>query len=309
MANVYNGVIIFAAEPIHVYGEAFMKSIKTFVVLTWVLSSLLLFSSSEAATPGIARWAKSVVAGTNSSAFSSVTRDSAGNIYAVGTIAGTESYDFGNGVTVAGTASGSNVSNVVLVKYNSSGTAQWAKSVVAGADGSRFTSVILDSAGNIYTVGYIEGSGSYDFGNGATVAGRAPGLVLVKYNSSGAAQWAKSVVAGTNNSSFYSVTLDSAGNIYAAGEIDGAGSYDFGNGVTVAGTCTGGSGGFGNVVLVKYNSSGNAQWAKSVVAGTGRSGFFSVTLDSSGNIYAIGVACRNNTKVTRRAARPFQISD
>ncbi|HPY87906.1 MAG TPA: hypothetical protein PLG34_07975, partial [Spirochaetota bacterium] len=156
------------------------------------------------------------------------------------------------------------------VKYDSSGTALWAKSVTAGTSESRFNSVAVDSSGNVYAAGYQ----SYPSSN----------VVLVKYDSSGTALWAKSVTAGDSYSLFNSVAVDSSGNVYAAGWQYGTGSFTYGAGVSVAGSYADGS----NVVLVKYDSSGNALWAKSVTAGTDVSSFSSVAVDSSGNVYAAG---------------------
>ncbi|GHV96226.1 hypothetical protein AGMMS50293_25460 [Spirochaetia bacterium] len=230
---------------------------------------------------GTAQWAKSVSGGSYESRFTSVAVDSAGNVYAAGYQYRTGSYDYGNGVTVQGTYSGS---NVVLVKYNSGGTAQWAKSVSTGSFISHFTSVAVDSAGNVYAAGYQFGTDSYTYGPGITAAGTgSSNVVLVKYNSGGTAQWAKSVSAGSSNSIFESVAVDSAGNVYATGYQNGTGSYDYGNGKTVQGTNSG-----ANVVLVKYNSGGTAQWAKSVSGGSSESRFTSVAVDSAGYVYAAG---------------------
>lgn len=46
---------------------------------------------------------------------------------------------------------------------------------------------------------------------------------------------------------FSAVAVDGSGHVFAAGEITGASVYDFGNGVTVAGSYPSG----GNAVLVK----------------------------------------------------------
>ncbi|HNZ27879.1 MAG TPA: hypothetical protein PKK13_11710 [Spirochaetota bacterium] len=232
---------------------------------------------------GTALWAKSVTAGNDTSYFSSVAVDSSGNVYAAGYQCGTESYTYGEGVSVAGTYS---YNNVVLVKYNSSGTALWARSVTAGNNYSEFNSVAVDSSGNVYAAGYQRGAGSYTYGEGVSVAGSYSygyNVVLVKYNSSGTALWARSVTAGNYISEFNSVAVDSSGNIYAAGYQRDTGSYNYGEGVRVAGT-----GCYESVVLVKYDSSGNALWAKSVTAGTSSSSFSSVAVDSSGNVYAAG---------------------
>jgi len=229
-----------------------------------------------------ALWAKSVTAGTSYSQFYSVAVDSSGNVYAAGYQKGTGSFTYGEGVSVAGTNSSW---NVVLVKYNSSGNALWAKSITAGTSLSEFNSVAVDSSGNVYAAGRQNRTGSFTYGPGVSVAGSyadGDNVVLVKYNSSGTALWAKSVTAGNDYSEFNSVAVDSSGNVYAAGYQEGMGSYTYGEGVSVAGT------GLGNVVLVKYNSTGTALWAKSVTAGNNYSRFSSVAVDSSGNVYAAG---------------------
>jgi hypothetical protein len=232
---------------------------------------------------GLAQWAQTV-AGSNQSAFSSVSVASDGSVYAAGYIYGTGTYNFG-GQTVAGTYTGS---NIVLVKYNSNGVAQWAQTVAAGSNVSSFSSVSVASDGSVYAAGNIYGTGTYNFGNGVTAAGPTNGynLVLVKYNSSGVAQWAQTVTAGNNESSFNSVSVASDGlSVYAAGYIAGTGTFNFGNSVISAGTYTDG----GSVALVKYNSSGVAQWAQTVTAGsTSSENLFGVSAASDGSVYAVG---------------------
>ena len=225
--------------------------------------------------------------------------DSSGNVYAAGYVSGASgAVDFGNGVTVT---KSDTFLNAVLVKYDSSGIAQWARTVTAGSSDSSFSSVAVDTSGNVYVAGEIDGTGIYEFGNSVTAKGTAisvgllnpaGNVVLAKYNFSGIAQWAQTVTAGSPDSSFSSVAVDSSGNVYAAGSIGGPETYDFGNGVTATGTL--GSGAFaglagpGYVVLIKYNTSGIAQWAQTVTTGGPNSIFDSVAVDSSGNVYAAG---------------------
>jgi hypothetical protein len=259
--------------------------LSTKITNTFVTSLLFLFSlsfSSIASATSDPLWAKSVTAGADYSFFNSIAVDSAGNTYAVGDVIGTGTFNFGDGVTATGKYSGN---NIILVKYDSNGKAQWAKSVTDGPNNSVFNSVAVDSAGNIYAAGWITGTGTYNF-DGATATGTYGGnnIVLVKYNNNGQTQWAKSVTAGTSVSIFNSIAVDSAGNIYAAGWISGAGTYNFGGIVSTHGTFAGGV----NIVLVKYDNNGDAQWANSVTSGTNASIFYSVALDSVGNIYAVG---------------------
>lgn len=232
---------------------------------------------------GVAQWAKSVTAGAGDTIFNSVAVDSSGNVYAAGYQMGTGTYTYGTGISATGPVSGA---NVALVKYNAAGVAQWAKSVTVGASGSIFNSVAVDSSGNVYAAGQQIGTGAYTYDTGISATGTSSTLnaVLVKYNSGGTAQWAKTVSTGTSDSVFYSLAVDSSGNLSVVGSQDNSGTYTYGTGVSAAGSSN-----TLNAVLVKYSAAGVAQWAKSVTAiGTNSSVFKSVASDSSGNFYAAG---------------------
>jgi len=242
---------------------------------------------------GYAQWAKILNSGSNFPNFHSITIDASGNLYIIGFQKGTDIHDYGNGVTAQGTcvwttnSYGFNISgfNATLVKYNSDGIAQWARTISSGTQNSSFSSVIIDSSGNLYAVGYQDGTDIYDYGNGVTAQGTSGGAnaLLVKYSSDGVTQWARTISSGTQNSSFSSVIIDSSGNLYAVGTQRGTDIYDYGNGVTAQGT----SGGT-NALLVKYSSDGVTQWARTISSGTQNSSFSSVTINSSGNLYAVG---------------------
>ena len=247
------------------------------------LTGLFPLEKAYAATEGDALWARSTVVGPSDSQFESIITDSTGNIYASGYIYGTGQYDFGNGVTVTG---GYTTNNAVLVKYNSEGVAQWAKTVEVGPNKSILYDVAVDSSNNIYISGYIYGTGQFDFGNGVTVTGNSTGnnVLIVKYNSSGVTQWARSTILATITSVFSSINIDSWGNLYASGNVYGIGESDFGNSVTVQSNYTGAS-----VLLAKYSSEGVIEWAKTVEVGPNRSQFYEEAIDSLGNIYAAGL--------------------
>jgi len=287
-ASDFEGVSVASDGSVYAAGDIYGLSTGVTATYDFGNSVISLVTSTSSVlvkynSSGLAQWAQTV-AGSNQSAFSSVSVASDGSVYAAGYIYGTGTYNFG-GQTVAGTYTGS---NIVLVKYNSNGVAQWAQTVAAGSNVSSFSSVSVASDGSVYAAGNIYGTGTYNFGNGVTAAGptNGPNIVLVKYSSTGLAQWARTV-AGSNESSFNGVSVASDGlSVYAAGYIAGTGTYDFGNNVISAGTYTNG----GSVVLVKYDSSsGLAQWAQTVTAGPGDSLFTSVsTVASDGSVYAAG---------------------
>ena len=173
-------------------------------------------------------------------------------MYAAGYIHGTGTYDFGNGIT---TAAATTAYNIALVKYSSSGEAQWAQTVTAGHRGTYFTSVSVALDGSVYAAGYIHeddvNTGLYNFGNGVTVSSTSPlsdNLILVKYSSSGVAQRAQAVTSGVYDSRFNSVSVASDGSVYTAGYIYGTGTFNFGNSITASGPVSN----VFNVLLVKY---------------------------------------------------------
>jgi hypothetical protein len=139
---------------------------------------------------------------------------------------------------------------MVLVKYNSTGVAQWAQTVTAGSTSSEnLFGVSAASDGSVYAAGYIDGSGTFNFGNSVTAIGAYAGenVVLVKYDSTGVASWAQTVTAANNASFFAGVSVASSGYVYAAGDIAGSGTFNFGNGATATVT-----NGVGNCILVGY---------------------------------------------------------
>jgi ABC-type amino acid transport substrate-binding protein len=241
-----------------------------------------------------AQWARSVMAADDQSFFSSVATDSAGNVYAAGEIRGKDTIFFGNNVSAAGTDKDG---NALLVKYNSSGVAQWARSMTAGSAFSSYSSVATDGSGNVYAAGTIYGAGVFSFGNDVSVLGsdKDGNALLVKYNGAGDAQWARSVRASSAYSRYASVAVDGAGNVYAAGSINGTGVFSFGDKVSARGTAAdisveANSVPGMNAILVKYSTSGTALWARTVTAGSGQSSLYAVAADGMGNIYATGEA-------------------
>jgi hypothetical protein len=244
---------------------------------------------------GNTQWAISLSSGPNSSSvFSSVAVANNGvypGVYAVGSITGTSEFDFGNSKKVTGKYSDK---NIVVVNYDFDGKTLWANTVTTGPDSSEFYSVAagIDCA---YVAGYINGSVQFDFGNSKTARGlydSGANIVLVKYDSSGFTQWAKTVASISpqiNSSQFNSVAVGSDG-IYAAGYISGISEYNFG-GATAHGGYTIGN----NTLLVKYDpTDGSAMWARAVSIGPGESVFNSVTVGSNG-VYTAGYITGNST--------------
>ena len=175
-----------------------------------------------------------------------VTTDTSGNVYVTGSSLGSG----GTGLDFA------------TVKYNSSGTQQWASRYngTAGGDDIAYA-IAVDGSGNVYVTGSSLGSG----GTGLDYA-------TVKYNSSGTQQWAAiyNGPAGSNDIA-YAIAVDGSGNVYVTGSSLGSG----GTGLDYA--------------TVKYNSSGTQQWASRYNGTAGGDDIaYAIAVDGSGNVYVTG---------------------
>ena len=209
-----------------------------------------------------------------------VANDSSGNVYVVGLYRSDNAYDLGNGVSLP--ASLVQNSTGYIIKYNSSGTPQWANTFEPPSPGTQFTSgesVATDSNGNVYVTGrwvyYV------NFGNSITLTGSGQtDAFIVKFNGSGVAQWAKPI-SGSSDSYPYGIATDSSGNVYTVGYYSSTTSIDLGNSVTLS--ASNGSDAF----LVKHNTDGVAQWVINIDT-SGTCLLKAVTTDSGGNVFVTG---------------------
>jgi len=218
-----------------------------------------------------------------------------------------------SGLVVAGYTEsfGAGYDDLFLVKFNSSGSVQWAKAV--GGTGYDYGySVVQTSDSGFVVAGY-----TYSFGAGSG------DLFLVKFNSSGSVQWAKAVggtgwdyghsVIQTSDSGLvvvgltmsygvlyhaiicdlFLVKFNSSGSVQWAKAVGGT-NLDFGesvietsdSGLVVAGyTGSYGAGG-DNLFIVKFNSSGSVQWAKAVGGTSGDYGNSVIQTSDSGFVVA-----------------------
>jgi len=220
---------------------------------------------------GIVQWAKSAI-GTSNDWGKSVTVDAIGNAYVTGYFRSpTITFD-----SYTLTNSGSYLGEIFLVKYSTSGNVLWAKSA-GGPNSDEGTSIALDALGNLYMTGYFE-SPAITFGTFTLTNSKYFAMFLVKYDTSGNVQWAKSGI-GENQDWGRSVALDAIGNAYVTGNFQSPtltfGSYTLTNN------------GLGDVFLVKYDASGNVLWAKSAGGTTDDLGL-SVATDAMSNAYVTG---------------------
>ncbi|NOS86580.1 MAG: T9SS type A sorting domain-containing protein [Ignavibacteria bacterium] len=222
-------------------------------------------------------------------------------------------YDASSNVYVTGSSmgSGSNL-DFATVKYNSSGAEQWAVRYNGPANFIDIgNAVAVDGAGSVYVTGLSAGTTSFtDF-------------ATIKYNSAGQEQWAVRYNGPSNGTDeAFSVAVDGSGNVYVTGQSLSGTNYDFAtikynsagvqqwvsryNGpqnsidnpavVRVDGSgnvyVTGGSTGSGSgldFATVKYNSTGQEQWAVRY-NGTNNADDIpsAMFVDAAGNVFVTG---------------------
>ncbi len=153
---------------------------------------------------GTKQWSK-IWGSANDDYGEKVSVNSEGNIY----VAGKTSGEFDSQTNAGGV-------DAFLTKYNSTGTKQWSR-IWGSVNGDPSYSVSVDSDGNIYVSGYT--LGEFD---GQTNAGNSDSF-LTKYNSAGTKQWSK-IWGSASTDSGNSVSVDSSGNCYVAGQT--AGEFD-----------------------------------------------------------------------------------
>ena len=156
----------------------------------------------------------------------------------------------------------------------------WAKSA-GGVSNEYSNAVCTDASGNVYITGTFQSS-TITFGS-STLHNEATGtldIFVVKYDPSGNVLWAKSA-GGTSMDYAYGICADIGGNVYITGYFNSP-SITFGT-ITLTN-----SGTYSDILVVKYNNSGNVVWAKSA-AGNDADCSYGICTDANSNVYITGM--------------------
>ena len=189
--------------------------------------------------------------------------NSSGTIQWQRTLSGTNQ-DFGEGIAVDSSnnvyivsftkSEGAGNFDILIAKYNSSGTIQWQRTLGGtNTDYGYSGGIALDSSNNVYIAGFTDGD-----------------VLIAKYNSSGTIQWQRTLSATIGfGGSAQGISVDSSDNLYIAGRTssEGAGGSD--------------------ILIAKYNSSGTIQWQRTL-GGTNSDVGRAIVVDSSDNLCIVG---------------------
>jgi len=182
------------------------------LILLFSLVCFALMAGAQGVLTPFADWSSTT--GSQNFFYKNITKtDASGAIYVAGaTMNGYGNYD------------------ILLVKYNAAGTAQWTVQYDGTGNGQDMaTGLYIDGSGNVYITGLTTTSTSVD-------------IITIKYNSSGTQQWLRTYDGtGSGYDSGADVTVDTNGDVYITGS-----SYN-----ATPNT---------DVLTIKYDSSGTQQW-------------------------------------------------
>ncbi len=201
-------------------------------------------------TNGNVVWAKTA-GGSSSDGGESIAIDSNGDVYVCGNMASaTIMFD---AITLTNLGN----SDSFIVKFNSNGTALWAR-IIGGASDDGSFDIQIDNNNNPYVLGYYY-SPTINFGTTVITNAGDRDFYIAKYNSMGVPQFIKRG-GGVNLDTLTSITIDGNDNLYACG-------WYFGATTTIEGNVLNNTGS-NDIVILKYNSSGNLIWYKEVEGST-----------------------------------------
>ena len=250
----------------NIYVSGIFESSATFGSTVLTSSGGYDFFIAKYDASGNVLWAKKG-GGTSTDRGNGIAVDGIGNSYVTGSFAASATI----GTTVL-TSSGS--ADVFIAKYDASGNVLWAKK--GGGTGPDIgNGIAVDSSGNSYVTGYFNVDAT--FGSTLLTSSGGSDVFIAKYDASGNVSWIKKS-GGTGSEVGLDIALDGLGNSYVTGHFSDT---------TAFGSTVLSSSGLADVLIAKYDASGNVVWAKK----DGGPNFdlgLGIAVDGSGNSYVTG---------------------
>jgi hypothetical protein len=225
---------------------------------------------------GNVMWSQSI-GGIDNDVATSIVTDAADNMYVSGYFV-SPAIQFGTHVLA-----NSGYTSFFIVKYDPSGNVVWAKSATGSGIANGLS---IDNSGNVYVTGNFN-SAQITFDTTALANNGGWDIFVTKYDTNGNVLWAKSS-GSVNDEKGQSIAVNAAGDAFITGQFCSP-SVSIGSAVL---TNPGGTVGYGDFFIAKYDASGNPVWAKSA-GGEGNfwdSGY-GISTDDNGNAYVIAEFC------------------
>jgi hypothetical protein len=143
--------------------------------------------------------------------------------------------------------------------------------------------ITTDPTGNIYTTGYVNGTGDFDPGvfnyNLTSIA--ANDVFVSKLDPTGSFLWAK-LMGGAGNDLCFGLAIDEDNNIYTSGTFAGSADFDPGTGSYILSSM-----GVSDIFISKLDPSGNFQCA-GAIGGANINGSQCAWIDGAGDLLVTG---------------------
>ncbi|MFN8359838.1 MAG: SBBP repeat-containing protein [Candidatus Kapaibacterium sp.] len=174
------------------------------------------------------KWAQKI-GESNADLGNSILTDVSGNVYITGSFRGVCDFDAGpDSVKLSSKGSSTYSSDIFVMKVDSTGKLQWARSM-GGTGDDHGTSLATDAQGNVYTAGTF--TGIADFDPSAAIrpltSENSVGVFISKFDAFGNWKWATQV----GSTMAPSIAVDALGAITVVGTVNGIGDFDPGTGV------------------------------------------------------------------------------
>ena len=162
---------------------------------------------------------------------------------------------------------------------NNSRSFVWGSQAGSPSYSENATDLKVDTTGNIYMVGNIQGVSNFGNGIVLTVPGTSPDVFVSKHNANGEIQWAINF-GNSGQETGSGIAKDKDENIYVVGSFSNSVSF----GST---TLTSNAANSDAVFLVKLNPSGTVLWARKVNSSDVARGA-RITIDKNDNVFVTG---------------------
>jgi len=143
--------------------------------------------------------------------------DHRGGVYGIGRFQ--QAVEFGPELTLPGRG----LNDGFLVRYDPDGEVLWARTI-GGAGQDAPTDVASDSEGNVYVVGWGQGTFALDDQGAEFRGGQDQNGLIVSFDPEGSVRWAHAVPAP--NRILFGVEVSVDGQIFVTGELEGAADFD-----------------------------------------------------------------------------------
>jgi hypothetical protein len=184
-------------------------------------------------------WARAFIGGSSDIANGAdIAVDASGNVYTTGSFSNSIDFDPGTKSSqkfILSTGGGGLTDAAYVSALNSNGNFLWAKSTrfvdSASIHSAHGTAIALDGVGGVYLTGSFDGTTDFDPGPGTfnlTSAGGSDAFVW-KLDTSGGFAWAGQM-GGTGGDFGRGISVDSAGDMFVAGNFNGTADFDPGPG-------------------------------------------------------------------------------